>query len=320
MSLPQLLKSFPLVESPWFSSLVETIEDPYVREMAIDLHRDGFAVVDFPEVSLDKYAHDLRQNLEGHLDIAPWLNGADAPRVQDAWKFDENVRALATNETMRLWLSQIYGREAFPFQTLNFRVGSEQSLHTDAVHFSSCPERFMCGVWLALEDITEDNGPLFYYPGSHRLPIYKSEHLHLDVFVKSGLYGSDGNYSKFDELWRELVAVHGLERRAFTARKGQAIIWLSNLIHGGLPQKNKQMTRWSQVTHYYFKDCFYYTPMLTNFFQDKVWLREPVNILTGEPEPNVLNGQRISLSPLRRHFEFQAKTIQRYLEARFRHA
>ena len=30
----------------------------------------------------------------------------------------------------------------------------------------------MCGVWVALEDITEDNGPLHYYPGSHRLPDY----------------------------------------------------------------------------------------------------------------------------------------------------
>jgi ectoine hydroxylase-related dioxygenase (phytanoyl-CoA dioxygenase family) len=28
----------------------------------------------------------------------------------------------------------------------------------------------MCGVWVALEDIDMGNGPLIYYPGSHRVP------------------------------------------------------------------------------------------------------------------------------------------------------
>jgi len=33
----------------------------------------------------------------------------------------------------------------------------------------------MCGVWLALEDIDADNGPLIYYPGSHRGPHFGNE-------------------------------------------------------------------------------------------------------------------------------------------------
>ena len=32
------------------------------------------------------------------------------------------------------------------------------------------PEGFMCGVWVALEDMDMENGPLVYYPGSHKLP------------------------------------------------------------------------------------------------------------------------------------------------------
>jgi ectoine hydroxylase-related dioxygenase (phytanoyl-CoA dioxygenase family) len=35
----------------------------------------------------------------------------------------------------------------------------------------------MVGVWVALEDIDSSNGPLIYYPGSHRLPIFTNEHL-----------------------------------------------------------------------------------------------------------------------------------------------
>ena len=62
----------------------------------------------------------------------------------------------------------LYGREPIPFQTLNFLPGTEQSLHSDAMHFSSLPARFMCGVWVALEDATLENGPLRYVPGSRR--------------------------------------------------------------------------------------------------------------------------------------------------------
>ncbi|MFX6869154.1 phytanoyl-CoA dioxygenase family protein, partial [Acinetobacter baumannii] len=38
------------------------------------------------------------------------------------------------------------------------------------MHFSSLPTGFMCGLWVALEDITINQGPLHYYPGSHLLP------------------------------------------------------------------------------------------------------------------------------------------------------
>ena len=59
----------------------------------------------------------------------------------------------------------------FPVSNPQFPRWHAQHFHTDSVHFSSCPERFMAGVWVALEDIDSDNGPLILYPGSHALPI-----------------------------------------------------------------------------------------------------------------------------------------------------
>ncbi|MCW3641542.1 phytanoyl-CoA dioxygenase family protein, partial [Burkholderia cenocepacia] len=94
-----------------------------------------------------------------------------AGRIQDAWINDPDVKAIATNVRMLDLLGRLYGRAAFPFQTLNFRVGTQQKLHTDAVHFSSIPQRFMCGVWVALEDIYPEAGPLQLVPGSHNWPM-----------------------------------------------------------------------------------------------------------------------------------------------------
>jgi len=112
------------------------------------------------------------ETLDKHHDWESWRNGQNISlRVQDAWKTVPEVHRLAVNRHILRLLADLYGRRAFPFQTLNFPVGTQQHFHTDSVHFSSCPERFMAGVWVAFEDIDADNGPLVYYPGSHALPV-----------------------------------------------------------------------------------------------------------------------------------------------------
>ena len=94
----------------------------------------------------------------------------------------------------------------------------------------------MCGVWVAFEDVGDDAGPLLYYPKSHKLPIYLNEHLgtvpHSDDYP-------DGTYPHFVALWRRLVEAHGLQPAEFHPTKGQALIWAANLLHGGLPQRDK---------------------------------------------------------------------------------
>ena len=44
-------------------------------------------------------------------------------------------------------------------------------------------------------------------------------------------------------------------------KKGQCLVWSANLLHGGSPHRDKGRTRHSQVTHYYFDDCQYYSPL-----------------------------------------------------------
>jgi ectoine hydroxylase-related dioxygenase (phytanoyl-CoA dioxygenase family) len=49
----------------------------------------------------------------------------------------------------------------------------------------------MCGVWIALEDVDERNGPLVYLPGSHKLP-----ELYLTNFGLGVHGGSNIEYAK----------------------------------------------------------------------------------------------------------------------------
>jgi ectoine hydroxylase-related dioxygenase (phytanoyl-CoA dioxygenase family) len=211
-------------------------------------------------------------------------------RIQDAWTFNSAVRRLATNSTIIDLLSQIYGRQAIPFQTLNFPVGTQQHFHSDMVHFSSSPERFMCGVWVAFEDTDADNGPLIYYPGSHRLPFLTNEQLGICARDLS----SPPSQSLYHQYWEKLVETHDLKEIQFHAKKGQALIWLANLLHGGAPQRDRNRSRWSQVTHYYFSDCSYFTPMTSDVFMGKIAFRDIVSIVTGEKISNKYLGSCIS--------------------------
>ena len=176
------LPGVPPVESPFFDQIAQAEEwDEETLRVARDLRDKGYAVIDFPAADIDALAEGIIAELTPRYDFEGWRREGHARReglrVQDAWETSELVRRVAAEPRILDLLSRLYGRRAFPFQTLNFPVGTQQDAHSDSMHFSSVPERFMCGVWLALEDIDEGNGALEYYPGSHKLPIYTNEHI-----------------------------------------------------------------------------------------------------------------------------------------------
>lgn len=283
------LPGVPRVESPFFDRFFAPgVTDDETLRIAQDLRDDGYAVIDFPEADFDAIAERIKANLTDRYDWAGWKGHGASLRVQDTWKIDGDVRSIATNAAAMDLLGRLYGREPFPFQSLNFPVGTQQHYHSDALHFSSMPERFMCGIWVALEDIGMDQGPLVYYPGSHKWPIYQNEH----VGHTFGAVGRTGQ-EVYEPLWNEMIETTGIKPHYFEAKKGQALIWAANLLHGGSPHRDRNKTRWSQVTHYYFKDCAYYTPMHSDPVIGLVSYRQPFNIKTGGTERNVYNGLTI---------------------------
>lgn len=275
------LPGVPDVESPFFDKLFDAKSGPDAwKHIAHSLHTDGFAVLDFPDDSLDVLSETIKRALYDRFAWKQWNArrkiGKGGMRVQDGWRDVDAIKRIAINQTILDILEYCYGRPAIPFQTLNFAVGSQQHFHTDEVHFSSIPERFMAGVWVALDDVDGDNGPLIYYPGSHKLPCYGNHHIGHDFT------GNRGGQQQFHDMWCALVEAKGLKRQEFHAKKGQALIWAANLLHGGQQHSNRERTRWSQVTHYYFEDCFYYCPMSSDMAMGRAMLRSPMDIRTGQ--------------------------------------
>ena len=283
----KLLPGVPLIESMLFAASLDDMGlSSREREIALQLNEKGFAVFDFPDEDIDQRIDRIIAALTPEYDLEHYrAHGAARKdqRVQDAWRTNEDVRAIAANTVVTDLLSKLYGRRAFPFQTLNFPVGTQQHIHSDSIHFSSIPERFMCGVWLAMEDIHPDAGPLVYYPGSHKWPI-----VYNDMIGKVIGAGADFMAQKpYEDVWDALVEASGAKPELFRPQKGQALIWAANLLHGGSRQNDPMRTRWSQVTHYYFDDCAYYTPAFSDPLMGNLDLRQIVDITTGQPAPNI---------------------------------
>jgi hypothetical protein len=245
-------------------------------------HEDGYVVFDttIPEATLDTAAQTFL-GYWGHDTPKPdFVPYADFNRIQDGWKICAEVKTIATYPVVMQALQQLYQREAKPFQTLNFYKGTEQPAHVDYIHFNSEPFGLMCGVWVALEDIGLDQGPLVYYPKSNLLPEIN--------FEEAGLAPDYDNYFLYLKYLMAQAEQAGLTEEYGILKKGQALIWSANLIHGGALQKNKSLTRQSQVTHYFFEGARAWRPGHTNnegrtYFQPDWLIPELAKVKQAQP-------------------------------------
>jgi ectoine hydroxylase-related dioxygenase (phytanoyl-CoA dioxygenase family) len=165
------------------------------------------------------------------------------------------IREVTYDKRLIDLLSFILDTEVVPFQTINFTYGSNQRAHSDSIHMTTYPLGYLIAVWIALEDTSPDNGPLFYYPGSHRLPyLLNSDFNEGETLLTTG----KRDYGDYEDRIETVIREKQLEKEIFIARKGDIFIWHANLIHGGMPVLNPALTRKSMVIHYYAKDVIKY--------------------------------------------------------------
>ena len=153
-------------------------------------------------------------------------------------------------------LNFLLGRKVIPFQTINFIEGSEQRPHSDSIHMTTEPQGYLIAAWWAFEDCHAGNGPLVYYPKSHRLP-----------FVMSTDYASGNtkwaigldNHKQYEDAIASVIEKNNLQPHYFHAQKGDVFLWHANLIHGGTKITEKGAARRSMVGHYFGENviCFH---------------------------------------------------------------
>jgi ectoine hydroxylase-related dioxygenase (phytanoyl-CoA dioxygenase family) len=274
----------------WEAEAVRRGLSPHERALVDDYRRDGFVVVEDARV-LDEIDADGIWTRH-----AAGFAADGSGRVQDAWHKDSAVLAIATHPAVLDVLRLLYGREPFPFQTLNFLSGTEQRTHSDTIHFSSLPTGFMCGVWMALEDVTRRQGPLHYFPGSQSLPELDYEDLGVPAVVGRPTWKNPNtgtSYSVYEERIAAVARESGFRLHELAIARGTFLIWSANLLHGGSPRDDRSLTRKSQVTHYYFSGAVPFTPMFSRRSEGRFAVRRVRDVRTGRWVAPSLDGMPV---------------------------
>lgn len=280
--------TLPWTESPFFYDLLESSNlTDEEKQMAINFHEKGYLIIDL-ELT-DEYLSGVINDMYDAIKRdsvklqAEFYTYSDSPRIFEEWRNSDNIKDLCLHPKLIKTLEFLYNKEAFPFSTINFIKGSNQPLHSDAIHFHTIPQLWMSGVWVALEDTTTENGTLNIVPGSHKWGVYDYQSLglpHPDEYDD----GEKNNYRIYEDLIRGLVEAYNVDVVPVPLKKGQALIWAANLLHGGMQIVDENSTRLTQAIHYFYKDCTrYYHPMFSNIYEGnyaKKWCDEKSNIKT----------------------------------------
>lgn len=197
-----------------------------------------------------KLAEEFKRELSTAIDQGEliWRPGS-SDRIHGAHEKLPAARAVWLYPPVLEFLEAYFKDTPCACQTLTYVNGSEQNAHQDSIHLTPYPNGFMCGVWVALEDVRDNSGELFVYPGSHRTGSLRATPLGLHKVVNEDY----SHYTVFDREIMNLVESHGYERVVYQPKAGQILVWHENLIHGGSPRVDQDRTRLSVVSHYFAK-------------------------------------------------------------------
>ncbi len=225
------LDSFDKLKNSWQSSLLSWSDQ-------------GFAILDqfYSSEQVDHILSLTQQSID---------SGKVATRARNKYfniiHHSKALNDIFSSDRIMGILEMLIGDELRLFQSLSFYKGSQQHAHSDLVHMTTHPLGNLIAIWVALEDIDPDSGPLFYYPGSHRLPF-----LSTDDFCDNHASRLDPQrHSKYEQKVQFIIEKNNLELKTFLPKKGDVLIWHANLLHGGHPINNPESSRKSIVLHYF---------------------------------------------------------------------
>lgn len=173
---------------------------------------------------------------------AEHLDGPQA-RSDELYLRSGDIRDLALEGGLLAVLEEMLGEAPVLFRSTYFPRGRARTIHIDSQDIPLRHPQTLLGVWIAFEDVHPDAGPLVYYPGSHKIPLY--------CFNDGTHHAAPEEEADWFDYVDVQIRLRRLKERRFIAKKGDVLVWHANLVHGGSPIKDSSRTRSSLVCRYF---------------------------------------------------------------------
>jgi hypothetical protein len=199
-----------------------------------------------------------------------------------AWHYEQiPTMDLIYNAQLMDFLRYRFGAEPVMALPMTGFSSWETGPHTDSTAFVVDPPRSQLRLWIALEDIHPDSGPIYFMPGSHRTIsttlreavliehpdlrqalIDHSKPTTVEAFEKAT---APANRYLLEAIEKRLSRL-SLPRVAPALKKGDAVIFEMDTVHGSSPWINRQHTRkhmimtWSSIKSRWFGPRYYWGP------------------------------------------------------------
>jgi len=174
---------------------------------------------------------------------APEGSRGEVYKLNNLFARRTEIRQVALAPKLRKVLSQLLDGEPLICNSLNFERGSQQDFHIDTWYMPPPVDGKLVAASIAIDEVDGDNGPMAYYPGSHRIPAYRFSTGRLNMVPEEAP-------QCMAHLDREIKA-RGLQQVEFRGKSGDVFIWHAQLLHAGRPIRDMAKTRSSLVVHYW---------------------------------------------------------------------
>ena len=147
------------------------------------------------------------------------------------------LQVLCSVEVQQVLQSFFPGNKSFTLhQSMFFDFNPGTEIHVDNYYIDTEPRGELVGFWLALEDIDPTAGPFFIMPGSDTAFDWGSvlEMANTPLLNRCEKYFQENRETMF----------------VCEFKKGDAVFWRSNIMHGSLQNTNPRKSRKSLTGHY----------------------------------------------------------------------
>jgi len=182
-------------------------------------------------------------------------------KMLDLYSHNKAARDAMLSPAIVDTLNLIFNARALAFQQLGMIYGTEPPLHQDTAYVRVSKPFLIAASWIALEDVQQGSGELELIPGSHwfkKLTFDSSSDSwcnKVEVDPSSSVWWNYQDKDSHDNFLEKLQALKkNKETFKLLAKKGDCLIWISHLVHGGSAVEHQRFshppTRKSLVTHY----------------------------------------------------------------------